>query len=58
MEKERKPDAVMIRQVKGTTFIVNSFFNQESKETAADKMERLIEREAGGEKAVYKNLIL
>lgn len=51
MEEERKPDAIMVRQVKGTTFVVNSFFNQDSKETAADKMARLIEREAGSGKS-------
>lgn len=47
MDKDRKPDAVMMRRVKGTTYVVSSFFNQDSKETAADKMARLIEREAG-----------
>jgi len=54
LDEERKPDVVMIRRVKGTTFVVNSFFNQDSKETAADKMARLIEREADGEIAFTK----
>lgn len=54
MSEERKPDAVMVHQVKGTTFVVNSFFNQDSNETAVDKMARLIEREASTEKAFTK----
>lgn len=44
----------MVRRVKGTTFIVNSFFNQDSKETAMDKMARLIEREASADKSFTK----
>ena len=58
MDKDRKPDAVMMRRVKGTTYVVSSFFNQDSKETAADKMARLIEREAGLGTSVNKNLTL
>lgn len=57
MDKDRKPDAVMMRRVKGTTYVVSSFFNQDSKETAADKMARLIEREAGLGTSVNKNLV-
>ena len=44
MEPERTPDAMMTHTVKGTTYVVASFFNQNSDETAADKMARLIER--------------
>lgn len=58
MDKDRKPDAVMMRRIKGTTYVVSSFFNQDSKETAADKMARLIEREAGLGTSVNKNLTL
>lgn len=58
MDKDRKPDALMMRRVKGTTYVVSSFFNQDIKETAADKMARLIEREAGLGTSVNKKLIL
>ena len=58
MDKDRKPDAVMMRRVKGTTYVVYSFFNQDSKETAADKMARLIDREAGLGTSFNKNLTL
>ena len=59
MDKDRKPDAVIMPRVKGPTYIVSSFFNQESQETAADKMARLIEREAGlGTTEVHKILTL
>ena len=44
---EKKPAAVTERKIGGTTFVVSSFFNEDSEETAADKMARLIEREAG-----------
>ena len=57
MDEERKPDAVMIRRVKGTTFVVNFSLNQDSKENAADKMSRLIEREADEEMTFIKLIL-
>lgn len=51
---EKKPAAVTERKIGGTTFVVSSFFNEDSKETAADKMARLIEREAGLRQSVTK----
>lgn len=58
MEPERAPDAMMTHTVKGTTYVVASFFNQNSDETAADKMARLIEREAAMKDISQKNLLL
>ena len=57
MDEKRKPDAVMIRRVKGTTFVVNFSLNQDSKENAADKMARLIEREADEEMTFIKLIL-
>ena len=57
LDEERKPDAVMIRRVKGTTFVVNFSLNQDSKENAADKMARLIEREADEEMTFIKLIL-
>lgn len=54
LDEERKADVVMIQRVKGTTFIVNSFFNQSGQETAADKMARLIEREVNSPQSFTK----
>lgn len=51
---ERKPDAVTELRIGGTTFTVSSFFNKNTEETAADKMARLIEREAGLRQVVTK----
>lgn len=45
---DRKPDLVCERKVKGTTYIVSSFFNPDATETAAEKMGRIIERELSG----------
>lgn len=45
MDEKRKPDLVCERKIKGTTYIVSSFFNPDTKETAAEKMSRIIERE-------------
>ena len=53
MEPERTPDAMMTHTVKGTTYVVASFFNQNSDETAADKMARVIEREAAMNAGIY-----
>lgn len=58
MEQEKKPDAVMVHRVKGTTYVVSSFFNPSSQETAIDKMARLIERETTLDSSVHKNLTL
>ena len=58
MEPERAPDAMMTHTVKGTPYVVASFFNQNSDETAADKMARLIEREAAMKDISQKNLLL
>ena len=44
----------MIQRVKGTTFVVNSFFNQSGQETATDKMARLIEREVNSPQSFTK----
>mgnify|MGYP002529262572 FL=1 len=58
MEPERTPDAMMTHTIKGTTYVVASFFSQNSNETAADKMARLIEREAAMKDISQKNLLL
>lgn len=55
---DRKPDMVCERKVKGTTYIVSSFFNPDAKETAAEKMGRIIERELSGKMNENKNLPL
>ena len=55
---DRKPDMVCERKVKGTTNIVSSFFNPDAKETAAEKMGRIIERELSGKMNENKNLPL
>ena len=49
---------MMTHTVKGTTYVVASFFDQNSDETAADKMARLIEREAAMKNISQKNLLL
>ena len=54
LDEERKADVVMIQRVKGTTFVVNSFFNQSGQETATDKMARLIEREVNSPQSFTK----
>lgn len=51
---EKKPAAVTERKIGGTTFVVSSFFSENGQETAADKMARLIEREAGLRQIVTK----
>lgn len=59
MDKDRKPDAVMMRRVKGHDPMLCPLSSiRISKETAADKMARLIEREAGLGTSVNKNLTL
>ena len=55
---DRKPDMICERKVKGTTYIVSSFFNLDAKETAAEKMGRIIERELSGKINENKNLSL
>ena len=45
MDEQREPDLVCERKIKGTTYIVSSFFNPDAKETAAEKMGRIIVRE-------------
>lgn len=45
MDEQREPDLVCEHKIKGTTYIVSSFFNPDAKETAAEKMGRIIERE-------------
>ena len=45
MDEQREPDLICERKIKGTTYIVSSFFNPDAKETAAEKMGRIIERE-------------
>lgn len=58
MDEKRKPDLVCERKIKGTTYIVSSFFNPDAKETAAEKMGRIIERELSGKINESKNLSL
>lgn len=55
---DRKPDLVCERKVKGTTYIISSFFNPDATETAAEKMGRIIERELSGAVNENKNLSL
>ena len=45
MDEQREPDLICERKIKGTTYIVSSFFNPDAKVTAAEKMGRIIERE-------------
>ena len=58
MDEKRKPDLVCERKIKGTTYIVSSFFNPDAKEKAAEKMGRIIERELSGKINENKNLSL
>ena len=58
VDEKRKPDLVCERKIKGTTYIVSSFFNPDAKETAAEKMERIIERELSCQMGERKNLLL
>ena len=55
---DRKPDMICERKVKGTTYIISSFFNPDATETAAEKMGRIIERELSGTVNENKNLSL
>ena len=40
-----KPATVMEKKVKGTTYVVSSFFNTAAKETIFDKLQHIAERD-------------
>lgn len=42
---DNKTAAVMERKVKGTTYVVSSFFNTAAKETIFDKLQHIAERD-------------
>ena len=58
MDEQREPDLVCERKIKGTTYIISAFFNPDAKETAAEKLGRIIERELSGKINENKNLSL
>lgn len=42
---ENQPANVMEKKVKGTTYLVSSFFNSAAKETIFDKLQHIAERD-------------
>ena len=42
---DNKTAAVMERKIKGTTYVVSSFFNTAAKETIFDKLQHIAERD-------------
>ena len=42
---DNKPATVMEKKVKGTTYVVSSFFNPDAKETILDKLQHIAERD-------------
>ena len=42
---DNKPATVMEKKVKGTTYVVSSFFNTAAKETIFDKLQHIAERD-------------
>ena len=42
---DNKPATVMEKKVKGTTYVVSSFFNTTARETIFDKLQHIAERD-------------
>jgi hypothetical protein len=49
----RKPDGTLVTQTDSQTFVMEVFFNHDSKETFQDKLLRVILAETGG--AIHAN---
>lgn len=52
---DKKPASVTKKKVKGTTYVVSSFFNEAAKETLFDKLQRVAERDVAVSVPVTKN---
>ena len=52
---DKKPASVTKKKVKGTTYVVSSFFNEAAKETLFDKLQRVAERDVAVSMPVTKN---
>ena len=46
--EQRTPDGTLVKQTDSHTFVMEVFFNHESKETFQDKLLRVILAESGG----------
>lgn len=47
MRKKQEPDCVTTVRDRNTLLVVSAFFSEESSETAADKMSRVLDLETG-----------
>ena len=52
---DKKPASVTKKKVKGTTYVVSSFFNEAAKETLFDKLQRVAERDVAVSEKKKKN---